>query len=111
MSRLARQLFSDVIGIGYIEGEIKATECEVIVPDNIPFETVETLPNDSELLQSYLGNFEKEEQFLALEYLKTVMKHFDWSQSRAIQEMTIDKDNLIQKFNAWKSKIKKTEEV
>ena len=43
MSRLARQLFSDVIGIGYIEGEIKATECEVVIPDDILHEPIPLL--------------------------------------------------------------------
>lgn len=111
MSRLARQLFSDVIGIGYVEGEIKAAECEVIISEEVPKEIEEVQEeNVVELLQSYLSLFDKEDQFHALAYLTAIMKHFDWSKSKAIKEMLADKETMLKKFNTWKSKIKTKEE-
>jgi hypothetical protein len=103
MSRLARQLYSDVIGIGYVEGEIKATEAEVIIPD--------ILEDESEWVQKYLDLFDKEDKHYAMEYLKVVQKHFEWATVIAIKELLKDENKLFDKFNSWKNKIKKADEL
>lgn len=109
LSRLARQLFSDVIGIGYVEGEIRAAEAEIIIPEEIHHEEVETV-SEADLIQSYLHLFDEEDHHLAMEYLKVVQKHFGWEISQAINELMKDHKKLSDKFISWKSKIKKAEE-
>jgi len=110
LSRLARQLFSDVIGIGYVEGEIQATNAQVIIPEDITPEEV-IVENEAEWLEKFLNLFEdSENKHLALEYLKVVQKHFDWTVIQTIKELMKDELKLFEKFNQWKIKIKKVEE-
>lgn len=102
LSRLARQLFSDVIGIGYVEGEIKATEAEVILPEEI--QPLEYDPQEEhQNLEALLEKFDKKEHSLVLEYIKVVKDHFEWSQANCVKKFLEEKD-LIEKFNKWKSK-------
>ena len=109
LSRLARQLFSDVIGIGYVEGEIRATEAEVVMPDDMIAEEVE-VEDEAPYLEKYLEIFEKDDKYHAMEYLKVVQKHFQWTAIQAVKELMKDDKKLVEKFNAWKSKIKKVGE-
>lgn len=105
LSRLARQLFSDVIGIGYVEGEIRPSDEEVSMPEEAEFVEV-TVPEDNEdNLQKLLEMFDKEDRFLVVEYMKVVMKHFNWSQGECVKKFLDDKD-LMDKFVKWKSKQK-----
>jgi hypothetical protein len=105
LSRLARQLFSDVIGIGGVEGEIKASEAELLVPDDIPMVEVSNPEEDEENLRRLLDMFDKEDQYLVMEYMKVVMKHFGWLQAECVKKFLEDGD-LINKFTKWKSKRK-----
>lgn len=105
LSRLSRQLFSDVIGIGYVEGEIKAAEAEIVVPDDIPMEIPPNPEQEAEELQRLLEMFDKEDRFLVMEYMQVVMKHFGWSQADCVKKFLEEKD-LIAKFSNWKSKRK-----
>lgn len=109
LSRLARQLFSDVIGIGYVEGEIRASEADLSVPDDIPSIEVINPQEDEQNLQRLLEMFDKEDRFLVMEYLQVVMKHFGWSQAQSVKKFLEEKD-LIDKFNKWKGKRKIAEE-
>ncbi len=116
LSRLARQLFSDVIGIGYVEGEIsqvvekKPSESEAIISEEfIDTEEVKT-ENEEEYVTKFLNLFDKEDKHFAMEYLKVVQKHFDWTKIQTIKELLKDEKRLFDKFNAWKNKIKKAEE-
>ena len=105
LSRLARQLFSDVIGIGYVEGEIKASEAELVLPDDIEPEIQPNPQEEEEDLQRLLSQFDKEDQFLVMEYLEVVMKHFGWSRMHCVNKF-LEEKSLIDKFNNWKSKRK-----
>lgn len=107
LSRLARQLFSDVIGIGYVEGEIIASEKEIALPEDIPMEIPSDPEDDEKKLQELLEMFEKDDRFLLMEYLGIVMKHFSWSQAECVKKFLEDK-NLFDKFGKWKSKRKIT---
>lgn len=108
LSRLARQLFSDVIGIGYVEGEIRATEAEIILPEETHPEVVE-VENEQEFIEKYLNLFDKEDKHHAMEYLKVVQKHFEWTMIQTVKELMKDEVKLFEKFNSWKNKIKKAE--
>ncbi len=109
LSRLARQLFSDVIGIGYVEGEIKPTEAEIVIPRD-DFPELDAIVEEDKL-NDLLDLFDKEDKFHVLEYLKIVQKHFDWTQPRAIKELLKDPKRLFEKFHVWKSKSMKTEDT
>lgn len=115
ISRLARQLFSDVVGIGYVEGEISAIEAEVIPcrpkPEEleemtqVDFEAVVTeLDKTADLSEDYLALFSKEEAPLAGEYLNAVKNHFGISYNEAVKELLREPEKTIEKFNKWKVK-------
>ena len=99
LSRLARQLFSDVIGIGYVEGEIRASDNEIIIDEEIPANPHQ----DEENLQRLLDMFEKEDKFLVMEYIQVVSKHFNWSQAECVKKF-LEEKSLIEKFSNWKNK-------
>ncbi len=114
LSRLARQLFSDVIGIGYVEGEISQIDTPKITPEDtnpLMFE-VEVIDEETEqqLTERFINLFDKEDAFLALEWLKVVQRHFEWTRKKTLEEMLRDTKKLNDKFNSWKSKLKKVEE-
>ena len=115
LSRIARQLFSDVIGIGYVEGEIsnaveiKSAEAETIIAEDFVPQQV-LIEDESEFIQKFLNLFDKEDKHHAMEYLKVVQKHFDWTAIQTIKELLKDEKKLFDKFNAWRNKIKKAEE-
>lgn len=116
LSRLARQLFSDVIGIGYVEGEICQIEDKKpsAIPEEIMSEVVVVqevkTENEQECLDRFLNIFDKEDKLLAKEYLKIVQDHFQWDAIFAIKELLKDEQKLFDKFNAWKIKFKKPED-
>jgi hypothetical protein len=109
LSRLARQLFSDVIGIGYVEGEIRASEADLVMPDDIPAELPETPVDHKKNLDAILNIFAHEDKSLVFEYLKAVMQHFAWTEEKAALEFLKDPSALFTKFNTWKNKRKVNE--
>lgn len=112
LSRLARQLWSDVIGIGYVEGEISCTEakekaCENIAAEEcVEVEMVDQSKQD-EVLQKYMEVFDVDDQYYAVEYLKVVSEHFQWTKVQALDELLKDPKKLLEKFNSWKNKFNK----
>lgn len=106
MSRLARQLFSDVIGIGYVEGEIKAVEATVVLPDDIPLEDPIDPEEEATLQHQLIEMFEDDDKYLIQEYLRTVMNHYGWDKVKALREFLKDPKALMEKFIAWKNKRK-----
>jgi hypothetical protein len=115
LSRLARQLFSDVIGIGYVEGEIgqvteiKASEVDSIIEEELVSSEEVIIENEAEFIQKFLNLFDKEDKHFAMEYLKVVQKHFEWTPIQTIKELLKDEKRLFDKFNSWKNKMKKVE--
>jgi hypothetical protein len=103
LSRLARQLFSDVIGIGYVEGEIKASEAEIVLPNDVHIEEVE-IEDEAEWDRKFLELFDKEDKHLAMKYLEVVRSHFQWTRIQCVKELLKDEKKLFEKFSQWKSK-------
>lgn len=108
LSRLARQLFSDVIGIGYVEGEIK--ECEL--QPQLPVTPCVNDVNDIELdvkkidepqFEDVLLKLDDEDKFLMMKYLHVVVNHFGWSEEETKCKFSKD-PNLMEKFEKWKEK-------
>lgn len=120
LSRLARQLFSDVIGIGYVEGEIsqggeiKASEykskdySQVVETESLEDQNQKEITYEDEIKKwtdTYMGIFDVEDQPLAEQYLSVVMMHFKWDTVTAIQEMLKDIKKLMERFQAYKQKV------
>jgi len=112
LSRLARQLFSDVIGIGYVEGEIvasgeqKISDIDSLVHEEISCTLELPVENEQESIDKFLAvdTFDENEKDLALQYLNTVKKHFSWTTSEAVEELLKDEKRLYLKFQTWKEK-------
>lgn len=110
LSRLARRLFSDVIGMGYVSGEISGNEA--IEPIEASVDIQSELPNqievhddrDVDLLHEYLELFQELDRPKAMTYLTLIQTHFKWTQIQTIREMMKDKNKLLEKFLAWKNK-------
>lgn len=96
LSRLARQLFQDVIGIGYVEGEIQESHAEIILPEEEP-ETV--YPERS--IEDF---FKPEDVELGKQYFEVVRKHMGWDAAQTMKEFSKDLSELQVKFNKWKEK-------
>lgn len=101
LSRLARQLFSDVIGIGYVEGEIKASDAEIVACQEEPFQA-EVNEDPTPFRVNYLVLFDQEERELAKEYLSVVQDHFGWHYTETLKNLLQDEEKLLEKFNGWK---------
>ena len=101
LSRLSRQLFSDVIGIGYVEGEIMATEAKIDLPE--PVEIVSDPKSEENELQQVLDLFDHEDGELVLEYIEVVSKHFGWSKAECVKNF-LSTENVKEKFQQWKTK-------
>lgn len=71
----------------------------------VPEISEEDKKKEEENLKNLLKMFDKEDQYLVMEYMKVVAKHFDWSPAECVKKFLEDKD-LIDKFNKWKSKRK-----
>lgn len=102
LSRLARQLFSDVIGIGYVEGEIRPADYEIVREvEDVP------LPEEKNLTEQmglYYSLFPEEQKPKACQYLDAVKQHYEWSMEQALEFLLKDKDVLLTKFQKWSTK-------
>ncbi len=115
MSRLARQLFADVIGIGYVEGEINL---EFEPPSIIDRELREDewhevsgeplIFNEAEELEKILFNVDHADRELFMDFLFAIETHYSWSRISALQEMAKDVDKTILRFKEWKIKHENT---
>lgn len=109
ISRLARQLFSDVIGISYVEGEIVDSRANNEVLEAFPENNTD--PDDLDLKTEELYMlFGKEDQLLLDEFLKQVMAHYKLTKYQAITEMLDDEKGAAEMFNNWKNKRKAVNE-
>lgn len=105
LSRLARQLFSDVIGMGYVEGEISQ-----VTPSTPPTADIELTPEvaqyetEEQALERFAGKFPPEEKEAALLWFDIIQKHFEWSIIQTVEEVCKDEKKMFDKFKEWKSK-------
>lgn len=109
MSRLARQLFSDVIGIGYVEGEIKDQPDLRPVIEELPFIEEKPVVDENEMVNKYISLFDLDDAAMAAEYLKAVQNHHGWGRIEAIQKLMADEKLLKDAFHKWKNKFKKVD--
>lgn len=99
LSRLARQLFQDVIGIGYVEGEIQDSNAMIVLPDE-PVEP-DHLQND---FDAFLVTLPDEDRPAFGKYMSVVSTHMKWSGEKLMDEFLKDQQSTRDKFNKWKEK-------
>jgi len=110
MSRLARQLFADVIGIGYAEGEISGVdplEAPEVQPINaLQLDMVPEVKEAEEaaLLAELLEHLEKDDRFHMVEFIKMVSEHYKWDKATTIKRFLEDLTHTLEKFHKWKDK-------
>lgn len=105
MSRLARQLFSDVIGIGYVEGEIRDSGNTPVIPQDIEedIETADDMINQKRRGR-FLEFFSNQGEQMALEFAYAVAKHYQCSEDHAIEMLLADEDKLFEKYDYWEKR-------
>jgi uncharacterized protein YdiU (UPF0061 family) len=100
ISRLARQLFSDVIGIGYVEGEIVQPPQSVCVLED----------PDHELLNSLLTQYESDKSDM-LEFISEISNTYKIAYNQVVQTLIDKGDDTRLNFETWKQRRNKNEKV
>jgi hypothetical protein len=100
MSRLARRLFSDVIGTAYVEGEIRDATSKKSEITHIETEFVQ---DNDELIQIFCERFPDENPELISEYLFKYMQYWGKTLSDSIKDYAVD-GKFILDFNKWSKK-------
>lgn len=111
LSRLARQLFSDVVGMGYVEGEINQTAeidnndiQQVILEHDInPVQGEE----ENVYVSKFVLQFDPQDQQMAIEWMNVIKKHFSWTVIQTIKEVMKDEIKMHEKFQFWLKNKKK----
>lgn len=106
VSRLARQLFSDVIGIGYIEGEISDSRAS-----NEVLECVVKPEEESDLIQELINHFELEDHIPLGSFVNEIGSHYKWSRLDTIKYLLKDIKLTFDNFHKWKNKRKLNEKI
>ncbi len=102
MSRLARQLFSDVIGMGYVEGEISQQEVKHEIP-HVDESIQPVVLEYDDNLQKLLQKFDENDHERMMLYIDVVKDHFEWTTEETVLKF-LEEPNIIEKFNSWKAK-------
>lgn len=110
MSRLARQLFSDVIGIGYVEGEIKDGEILDVKPIEAPIEEpkppVECSPEQYKaFVEKHSGDYPK----TLIKFLTKWAEHHDITLYATVFNLSNDLERFNRLFAEYKDKYGSTE--
>lgn len=109
ISRLGRQLFSDVIGIGYVEGEIKAPPSETVT-DATELQAADAEVVSIESLEQSLRDIVDPDEVHGIsEYADAVQGHFGWTREQTLKELLGDTQKTLTKYQAWKDRNKPTQ--
>lgn len=108
MSRLARQLFSDVIGIGYIEGEICDSRANGEVLEPSPEVQEE---GKSRMMEILYKRFDKDDHKDLLEFIEELMAHYKQTKFDILMKLINDHKVTSDNFHKWKDKRKLNEKV
>lgn len=111
MSRLARQLFSDVIGMGYVEGEISDSlpryadnPVQSESPKVVDIQEAEAIQDQYD--RWVVGNIPQEDQPLFNLYFAAVQENFSWTADTTMRELLNKKEHTLESFQVWKNKKK-----
>lgn len=115
LSRLARRLFADVVGVCYVEGEIGG-KCEVIESEEIKPESVPMIehqeksgPSEEEIdsmMISLLANFDVEEHEEVRAFLHKHCDHYKKSLYEGLMDYA-DPAKFLSSFKKWQQKQRK----
>jgi hypothetical protein len=108
VSRLARQLFSDVIGIGYIEGEISDSRASNEEPKQYSEVTEDAI---SQMLQDLLKQFDPSDHSLIMTFIDEINAHYKELKVHTLMKLLNDIKVTSDQFNKWKNKRKLNEKV
>jgi hypothetical protein len=108
VSRLARQLFSDVIGIGYIEGEISDSRASNEEPKQYSELTEDAI---SQMLQDLLKQFDPSDHSLIMTFIDEINAHYKELKVHTLMKLLNDIKVTSDQFNKWKNKRKLNEKV
>lgn len=115
LSRLARRLFSDVIGVGYVSGETSGIynasnephEASNAVLEEVPVDIIESEDSTVEqLLKNFLSQFDKDEAMYWVEYISQLNTKMNISLQTIIDKYNEDPEKAREKFNLWLEKQK-----
>lgn len=102
LSRLSRQLFSDVVGVGYVEGEISKSDAK---PSQIAPEELQEATEDLEAYKTdALKDVSDDMKDAYVEWLEKVRAHFKWSQADMWRNAAAEPEEYLKKFNDWRAK-------
>lgn len=109
MSRLARRLFPDVIGMGYVEGEIreaiaKPKEEEEIVSAEVIQTKDKEIEDEKELLKNFLSQFDKDEVIRWNEYISQLRMKLNLPIKDIIAKYNEDPIKATEKLQIWIAK-------
>jgi len=108
LSRLARRLFSDVVGQAYVEGEIRG-ECEII-SSNADLEQVKQIELTDEqtnkIKEDFLINYLESEHEDIRSYTDIYMSHHKKSLEETISTFENDSEKFKSNLNRWIEKRK-----
>lgn len=106
MSRLARRLFSDVIGTAYVEGEIRDCKPQVLAEDlqaSTPEIIVENESQTDALLNEMCRRFPDDDAKLISEYIKKYAQHWKKSIQQSCEDYS-DSEKFLKDFRKWKER-------
>ncbi len=102
LSRLARRLFSDVIGIGYIQGEI--SDSRGVSDSSVDIEEYKDNPVSETAFDQLLHQFIPEDRPLAVNFISDVGKHYKWSTELTVKHMSESLEETMIRFNSYKQR-------
>jgi hypothetical protein len=113
LSRLARRLFPDVIGMGYIEGEIRdASVKNHVVESDIDVSSLgsttihqQDIEEDGkEIMEKFLSQFDKDEAMGWAEYIGQLQSKMNISLNYIIAKYNEDPAKATEKYQSWMAK-------
>lgn len=98
LSRLARRLFPDVIGMGYIEGEIKESSFQPMIEEAI--EIPQPIDED-QILKNFLSQFDKDEAMGWSEYISQLKEKLNITLHEIVMKYNEDPKSAEEKYKKW----------
>ena len=110
LSRLARQLFSDVIGIGYIEYEIRdsrgdETHLQAFYED-MP---IECGPTAIDRALELLHDDHPEAMANGINFIETIAKHYGWNNDYTATMLLDNPEKTKIRYQEWRTKNEKSD--
>ena len=109
LSRLTRQLFSDVVGIGYVEGEITDSRIESDDEDIIQVQSITVSPgvqpivdDEETIVEELISRYNHADAVLMVQFVEAVMAHNGWNKTKTAQEFMKDITKTNERFEKWK---------